>query len=418
MRNPFKKDKPLSYTNIHQHDLGGFRLRLDEANKNKKGAALLEAYRQKKFADRLGAVHIGTLDGKEAAEQPSFEGWLLQLFNDGFYKVTVMDRDNRSHGDFFFAVGNPKEEKEDKEKTRIEGTATNTYVAGLLDIVKTVMAAQMAGGNGEMYEKAFDRMDKQFDRMLGFVSTGNDPYEQAERLINISKSLQPQINPEDSTMAALTTIATGLMNMARGGSEITPAHLSQFLAQHDLTLTPSQPNALPPGVQPQQNLASAAQTSQHQGQFVLGTGPAQPQPQPTLSGAIETKPQTTGIDPEHQSFYSMYIDKFRRSVSAGASDYTLAEVLIDMVEYTDKYMRDNPHPQMVAIAPAFRDKNLAVLNTEVEKFLDSIPELAGKKDRHLAIMQMAYNIYYTGGEDEQDQPDDGSGNDDDEGDEG
>ena len=341
------------------------------------------------------AGFVSCLSGAEVVEAlsvPSFLEYLKErLGDDSEYHVTVSNPDGGSPMMFVFAIGDSekgiKSHKEKDEKKDKPDTATNnTLVAALMDIVKTVMAAQMAGGNGEKY---LDRFDKQFDRMLGFISTGQDPLESAERLINMSKALQPQIQPEDSSMALLTTLAAGLMNLSRGAS---PA------------MAGVQQQALPPG-QSEPSLSST-QTNQ------LPIGQAQP----SLAGAAGspqlTQTQQTGINHDHHQFYNMYIDKIRLAVGAGESDHDIAKKMVDMLEYTMDFQRANPHPQVAGLVASLATNPIAI-KSELQKFFNTIPELSGKSNRQDGIMEQMKEIYLEGSN-EQNQPDDGSGQDDDE----
>lgn len=353
----------------------------------------------------------------------SMESVLLEEYGGGEFSVKVINRDSEIVAKYPYSISGPSkrpkrtttddQETQDKKRTSKTDDALVAVMGKLADAAigqKTSAAEdwertlrlvkELRGDDGDMRQIQKEFMNAAIQRLMNPNET---PIEDYFRFFQMVKEMQPILQPEDpmnSLIQLATPIISNLLGAKMAGVQPTInqneiAQLQQRLSQ----LAAAQPNALPPGVQSQQELAAATPTQQ---------------PQPSLAGTLQnaaTQPST--INMRHQIFYSAYIDEIRRALSAGEPDRDVAIKIVSAIEYAGNFQKSDPHPQVAGVLKSLDSGNPITIKSELKKFLESLPELGGHGDKQEAIIALMVKIYLDAN-DKQDQLNNGSDKDDDE----
>lgn len=367
------------------------------------GGAMIELYERKTAGQPGKGSYVDSIPGQEALTYASYDGFLKERYGDGIYNSIIMDSKSEYVWQYTAHIGNAKLQKEksgDKEKKSADKTSLADMAAVLTAVVSpvyqvlTAMISQMGSKNNDFdfakYIEVLQNAQSQaFTNALQLASVGADPLESAERLISISKAIQPAIQPEDSMTSLINAIP------ALAGLAVNLKGQQQPMGQLQQALPPGQTQAqlTPQQLQQVQAYIQQLQTGQTQAPLA-GTQPQAQTPAQDISKSSNE---------EHRQFYYMYIDKIRRAVTGGESDYDIAKKIIDMMEYSVDYMRNDPHPLVAGMVTNM--DNAVGLHEELYKFFDAIPELAGHKQKQDSIQANIIEIYTGGPPDDADNAD-------------
>lgn len=241
------------------------------------GGAMIELYQRKNAGQPGKGSYVDSIPGQEALTYPSYDGFLKERYGDGIYNSIIMDSKSEFIWQYTAHIGNAKlqkEKSEDKEKKSADKTSLADMAAVLTAVVSpvyqvlTAMITQQNNNSKDFdFAKYLELMQnaqtQAFNNALQLASVGSSPVEEAVRLVELSKSLQPAIQPEDSITSMINAIPAlaGLYANLKGQ----PQPMGQV------------PQALPPGqtqaqTQPQAPLAGA-------------------QPQPQITPQVQTPTQ-------------------------------------------------------------------------------------------------------------------------------
>lgn len=365
-------------------------------------------------------IKRANVPGAEIMGSGDPDAYVMDNFGDGSYILEGWDKDHEFLGKYKTNIGDVKEKKqkkksEDGDETKSSKKSTDAIVTALINqntelqkaymqsmtdmrqsrtsssedlehIAKTLK--ELRGDDGEMRQLQIQFMSAAIQNLLNPQSS----LEEMLRTMQAMREFAPQLQQEDNTLNSLLNLVVSLFAARAGGGqpELTPQQL-QMVKQYIPQLQGQQP--LPPG------------QTQAQPQPQAPLAGAQPQPQTTPQPQAQTPTQdiSKSSNDEHRQFYNMYIDKIRRAVTGGQSDYDIAKKIIDMMEYSVDYMRNDPHPLVAGMVSNM--DNPVGLNAELYKFFDAIPELAGLKQKQDSIHANIVEIYTGGPGDDADNAD-------------
>lgn len=335
----------------------------------------------------------------------SIESVLSSEYGGGTYEVNLVNRDSEVKGKYSYEIGgSPKgkrksssSEEQETPKGKSKKSTTDEAFYRVLDKLadaaisqKTSSAEELNRNLQMMKELKSDDGDyrEMVNQLIGGViqnafSGQSSSFEEILRAVQLLKEVSPQIQPEDTMTSVVNLLGTIFASKLGGGqAQFTPDQV-QMIQRYIPQFAGQQP--LPPG-------QTQAQP-QPQAQQLAGTQPqTTPQPQPQTPA----RDISQSSNEAHRRFYYVFIDPIRRAITGGESDYDIAKKIIDMMEYSVDYMSNDPHPLVAGMVRNM--DNPVELNKELYKFFDSIPELAGMKERQNSI-QVNIVAIYTGAPD-------------------
>jgi len=371
----------------------------DLADKDSEGRVVIyeRAGIRKKYLSEIPVTQAADVAG-------NIESVLSESFGGGMYELNLVSGDSEVKSKYNYDIaGNPKgrrqtssedQQTRSSKKSSGDSEALVTVLGKLADAAigqrtsyadewnrALELARELKGDDGE-YRQMMSQMLSGV--MQNALTQGPMDIENALQIIQLSRELGPTLHQDDSMSSLLNIVAPFLLQAfgpkgTGGQPQLTPEQM-QMIQPYLQQLSATQAQPLPPG---QASQTKAALSSPQAGQQV----------QQAPAAAKPPQEEKTSGEEDHIRFYRMFIDKFREAISKGASYLELAKKIILMVQYSVDFMSDDPHPWMIGILE--NTSNPAAFATELFKFFERIPELAGNKEHQEGIRQ-AMILYYTG----------------------
>lgn len=411
-----KKPKPIEYDLDYPGsfmDKALFMKNLDKAHRSGKSPQVTISKAEYILVGNEKGTVRGKVSGGEILADGDVDAYLMDNYGDGSYVLDSMDKDFNSPGKYKTNIGDVKEKKEKKksedgDETKSSKKSTDAIVTALInqntELTKAYMQfmaqnQQNTRSSSEDLEhiaktiKELKSDDGEYRQMVnqligGLIQNAFSPgssFEETLRAVQLLKEVSPEVKQEDTLTSVVNLLFQIFAARAGGGQpQFTPQQM-QMLQQYIPGLAGQGQQPLPPG------------QTQAQPQTQAPLAGTQPQTQTTPQPQAQTPAQdiSQSSNERHRMFYSIWIDPLRNAITSGQSDYDIAKWMVDMMEYSVDLMRldprNEPHP-LVAAMVRYWD-NPIELNKELYKFFDSIPELAGMKQRQDSIQANIVSVY-------------------------
>lgn len=291
------------------------------------------------------ARYLDEVSGRELQESDnSVEELLKAGYGGGDYALTFSTSEGLPpHGfdkTYRFYIDGPSKgaykESDSEGRRRRDDTAMTT----LTDVMGKLADAAIGKSRDD------DILREVLAVALNAAFSGNDALDQAQKLVQISQSLQPQLQQEDPMTVVLGAFAPVFAQLlaSRAGEQIATTGMSAN----------SQP-ILPPGASQQGARQSLGQTTN-----------------PMAQADSTREKDDQKAEDRHYAFQKLMVVPFRQHISAGIPVQQLAGEMLYMIRFSEYWMADDP-PALVKgfIGETDPNKLLQAYNS----FCSAIPEL-------------------------------------------
>ena len=288
--------------------------------------------------------------------------------------IQLQETNGRLVREFVFAVGKVRTLRQASDDTTRQGSS-NQFLEGMKMVAEILKPA----GGGNMLEtmKAMSEMtkeDREFktELMVGLLNNAlsgqSNDLDNAMKLLEFTKTMQPVVEPQDGMMSLLQGILGPLVasSMSGGGNPLAA-----------LAKLPQAPTQLaPPG--------------QRQGAAPLVASPPVriPEGDSRDHRVVEQGYQPSGTAPEvelddpHKAFYGMTINPFRLAVTGGATAEQLGNMILGIVATARQWQSQDPHPMIAQLMTASTPETLSA---GFDTFCSAIPEISQKPAQQAEI---------------------------------
>ena len=223
--------------------------------------------------------------------------------------------------------------------------------------------------------------------------------------MEFARTMQPQIPPEDPTVALLSSLAPMLTALVTSKTGMPVQQVMPNIMQQIASIPDHELAAITESGDPGQIKSKIAQLMAGAGAIPQGVAlphPGASQPAQQAQQA-QSPPQPAGPDPHHAVVDTM-IEQFRKDIRSGVDPTVQANSLIAMISYNQGL--EKPHRLFTGLVNAGPDE----YEREFDRFCAAVPELAANSQASAAL-KMALTMMLVqrhGSEDEDEMEEDDS----------